>query len=486
MPEGSELEISVLLLRLENLEIETGRLCAEIERLQIENTRLQAENARLQAENAELRRRLGMNSSNSHKPPSSDGYRKKRVTAALPKAKRNFGGQKGHQGKTLRAVEKADKVVVHLPKQCCHCGRSFAGETGWRVVSKRQVFDLPEPKLEVSEHQLGEIECCGCVQRGEYPPHVRANVQYGAGVRALVTKLSVDHKMPLEQICCLFTDLYGYELNSETVETALEEGYELAGQLEAGVVEQLKQAQVVHFDETGLRVGGKLHWLHTAGNALYTYLFVHEKRGEVALRSEASVLKAFRGYAVHDCLAAYFKFGDCQHGLCGAHFVRELQALIEGGGQWAKEMQTFLLDLYGRTSQSPPLEGQAAEEARQKYRQILAQAEGEEPLPEPKGGKGRPKSTPGRNLLRRLKEHEDAVLAFALVEGVPFTNNQAERDLRPAKVKQKVSGCFRTQQGAKVYARLQAVISTCRKQEKNVFAFLRALFAHQPISLLAG
>jgi transposase len=172
--------------------------------------------------------------------------------------------------------------------------------------------------------------------------------------------------------------------------------------------------------------------------------------------------------------------------LCNAHLVRELQGLIETGSQWAKQMQTFLLDLYKYASHSPPLQGQVAEEKRQKYRDILAKAEEEEPPPEPKTGKGRPKSTPGRNLLRRLKEHEDAVLAFAWVEGVPFTNNQAERDLRPAKVKQKVSGCFRTQQGAKVYARLQAVISTCRKQERNVYAFLRALFAHQPVSLLAG
>jgi transposase len=386
-------------------------------------------------------------------------------------------------GKTLCAVEKPDRVVVYLPKACKHCGRSFEGERAQRVVNKRQVFDLPQPKLEVTEHQIGEIECCGCVQQGEYPPDVRASVQYGAGVRALVTKLSVDHKMPLEQICSLFADLYGYELNSETVETALEEGYELARPLEESIVEQLKQAEVVHFDETGLRIEGKLQWLYMASNAWYTHLFVHEKRGEAALRSEASVLKAFRGYAVHDCLASYFKFSECRHVLCNAHLVRELQGLIETGSQWAKQMQTFLLDLYKYASHSPPLQGQAAEEKRQKYRNILAKAEAEEPPPEPKTGKGRPKSTPGRNLLRRLKEHEDAVLAFAWVEGVPFTNNQAERDLRPAKVKQKVSGCFRTQQGAKVYARLQAVISTCRKQERNVYAFLRALFAHQLVSL---
>jgi transposase len=163
--------------------------------------------------------------------------------------------------------------------------------------------------------------------------------------------------------------------------------------------------------------------------------------------------------------------------------VRELQALIEDRSRWAEMMRTSLFDLY---DQARSLQGQAAEDARQQYRQILSQAEQEEPPPLPKSGKGRPKNTPGRNLLQRLRQHEEAVLAFALVEGVPFTNNQAERDLRPAKIKQKVSGCFRTQQGAKVYARLQAVISTCRKQERNVFTILRNLFAYQPVTLLAG
>jgi transposase len=337
--------------------------------------------------------------------------------------------------------------------------------------------------LEVIEHCLGEIECCGQVQRGEYPGYVTASVQYGPGVRALVTKLSVDHKMPLEQISCLFTDLYGYELNSETVENALEQGYELAAPLEATIVAQLKKFAVVHFDETGLRVAGKLQWLHTAGNALYTHLFVHAKRGKKALQSEASVLKDFSGRAIHDCWASYFEFTNAQHGLCNAHIVRELRALMEERSIWAEAMRTFLLKLYAQTR---PLYGQAAEETRQHYRQILSQAEQEEPPPDLREGKGRPKNTAGRNLFRRLRQHEEAVLAFALVEAVPFTNNLAEQSLRPAKVKQKVSGCFRTQQGANVYARLQAVISTCRKQDQNVFTVLRDLFAFQPVSLLAG
>lgn len=464
------LEIDFLLKRLASLEAEVARLQAEV--------------AHLKAENAELRRRLGSNSQNSHQPPSSDGYRKKRVQPALPKGeKRKLGGQPGHRGKTLRQVEEPDKVKVHLPEHCAVCGREIAEGEEHEVISRRQLFDLPEPRLEVIEHRQGQVECCGQKQCGKYPDYVGASVQYGPGVRALATKLSVDHKMPLEQISCLFSDLYGYELNSETVETALEAGYDLAAPVEAETMAQLKGAGVAHFDETGLRVGGKLQWLHTAGNAQYTHLFVHEKRGEEAMRSESSVLKDFTGRAVHDHLAAYYKFNQAAHGACNAHILRELQGLIENGSVWAKAMHTFLLELYQQTL---PLQGQATDEAVQQYRQILSQAEQEEPPPEPKVGKGRPKCTPGRNLLRRLQEHADAVLAFALVEGVPFTNNQAERDLRPAKVKQKVSGCFRTAQGAKVYARLQALISTCRKQGRNVFVILRNLFAFQPISLLAG
>jgi transposase len=212
--------------------------------------------------------------------------------------------------------------------------------------------------------------------------------------------------------------------NSETVETALEQGYELAAAVEAATVERLKRAEVAHFDETGLRVAGRLCWLHTASNSLYTHLFVHPRRGGEALRSAASVLKDFGGRAIHDCLPAYYRFEQAKHGACLAHILRELQGLVE---QWAGVMHAFLWHLY---EQARPLRGEAAVAARNRYRQIVSEAELAEPPPEQKAGRGRPRSTAGRNLLRRLKEHEEAVLAFALVEGVPFTNNQAERDLQ--------------------------------------------------------
>ncbi|CAK0740031.1 transposase [Gammaproteobacteria bacterium] len=434
--------------------------------------------AQLEAENAEFRRRLGMDSSNSHKPPSSDGLKKKPIKPAFPKEEgRRNGGQKGHEGKTLRQVENPDRIEVHLPGKCQNCGRSFSSEEEYQVIGSRQEFDLPQPKLEVTEHRIGQIECCGVKQEGNYPAGIDAPVQYGPGVRALVTMLDVDHKMPLEQICTLFEDIYGYNLNSATVLETLKSGYEQASPLEEASKARLLEEPVVHFDETGLRVRGKLYWLHTATTARDTYLFVHEKRGQKALDSTASVIKDFTGTAVHDCWAPYFKYTKAHHTLCGAHLLRELKGLQENGSQWAGEMHAFLMELY----KMPHAIAEAAAEAvRKRYREILEHAESEEPLPIATGKRGRPKQSTGRNLLDRLRLYQNGVLAFALEAGVPFTNNQAERDLRPSKVKQKVSGGFRTESGAHIYARLQGVISTFRKRGKNIFAHLRELFSPRP------
>jgi transposase len=434
------------------------------------------ENERLKAELAELCRRLGMDSTNSHKPPSSDGYKKKTTAPGLPKGKgRRNGGQAGHTGKTLTPVERPDRMEVHLPGQCKRCGRSFSADDAYEVIQRRQVFDLPEPRLEVTEHRLGQIECCGGMHCGTFPAEVTASVQYGPGVRALTTLLSVDHKLPLEQISQLFEDLYGYDLNSSTVLDTLRRGAEQAVPLEEAARARLLGAEVAHFDETGIRVAGKLHWLHTASTDQDTHLFVHEKRGQEALDSDASVLKDFSGTAVHDCWKPYFHYPDARHVLCGAHLLRELAGLKEQGRLWAEEMHEFLLDLHGMPRPIP-----AADAVRTHYRIILEQADREEPPPQ-QGKRGRPKQSPGRNLLDRLRTHQKGVLAFALESGIPFTNNQAERDLRGTKVKLKVSGSFRTLGGARVYARLQAVISTVRKQGGNVFARLRELFSAPPV-----
>jgi len=382
-----------------------------------------------------------------------------------------------HQGKTLERVVDADRVEVHLPVQCQCCGRAITAEEAYEVVGSRQVFDLPSPKLEVIDHRLGQIKCCGEKQRGEYPVNVTAAVQYGENVKALIVKLSIDHKMPIEQISQLFEDTYGYKLNSTTIEETLKQCYELAEPIEQQVKERLLEEDAVHFDETGIRAGGKLRWLHTASTNNYTHLFIHDKRGHEALNSEESILKDYKGWAVHDCWVPYFKFENANHALCGAHLLRELEGLKENGSLWAGQMQEFLLKLY----KTPPAADTQAQ-VRNQYHHILSQADLEEPKPQPRK-RGKAKQSVGRNLHDRFHKYEEAVLAFAFEAKVPFTNNQAERDLRPAKVKQKVSGGFRTTLGVEVYARMQATTSTFRKQGLKVFASLRDLFLRRSVVL---
>lgn len=425
----------------------------------------------LEEENADLKRRLDMNSSNSHKPPSSDGLKKVKKKAGIPKEVKAKGGQQGHQGKTLEQVAKPDHVEVHLPQGCRCCGRKFTEFDKVEVLEKRQVFDLPPARLDVTEHRLGKIACCGVEHQGIFPPEVRSRVQYGAGVRAFVTMLSVDYKIPMARIRLMFADRYAYELNSATVVSSLKRGYELLAPTEQSIKERLVAQRLVHFDETGLRCEAQAYWLHNASTSEYTHLFLHKKRGKEALESDDSVFKDFKGIAAHDCWSSYFSFDNCRHVLCGAHLLRELTALIENGSRWAKSMHKFLLKLY---KQARPIMN--VKKHLRRYQTILKQADKEEPPPQ-QGQRGRPKQSVGRCLFNRLKKYQDGVLAFAFEQDIPFTNNQAERDIRCAKVKQKITGGFRTQAGAKHYVRIQAVISTLRKQGFNVFDALRKVFA---------
>ncbi|HUM44929.1 MAG TPA: IS66 family transposase [Fervidobacterium sp.] len=453
---------------------DTESLKAMVRRLLVEIEQLKAKNAELEAKNAELRSRLDQDSGNSHKPPSTDGLTKK---PALPKTKRsNSGGQKGHKGNTLRQVSEPDHIICHYPEVCSCCGKAFHYEQ-IEIMSKRQVFDLPPQRLIVTEHQLGQAICdCGHTETGTYPSHITQPAQYGAKVRALGVLLSVQYRLPQEQISQLFIDLYGYSLNTGTVIHALDTAYTQLQSTETHIKNQLLQEKVVHYDETGLRVAGKTHWLHTACSAQYTYLFVHPKRGQEALRSASSIIKDFQHYAVHDCWASYFAF-TCFHVICNAHILRELTALIEQGSVWASLFHTFLLDCYQQNI--------AKESVEVRFSEIMIQANREEPfarkIPQ---ARGRPKKTKGRSLLERLIHYKVSLLAFMFDSDIPFTNNQAERDIRCVKIKMKVSGGFRTTQGAHAYARIQSVISTLRKQNINVFDSLCILFSESTSDLL--
>lgn len=357
----------------------------------------------------------------------------------------------------------------------CSCGQVLR-PSYQEMGSRRQVFDLPEPKLRVVEYQQYGCTCpaCGTACRGTYPAGVDGPVQYGSGVKALGVLLTQGYCLSLEKTSQLFADLFGYRLKEQTLLQAQATAYERLAASESLIQAQLAQSPVVHADETGLRVEGKLQWLHTASNSLWTYLYMHPKRGTEAFQSGDSILKTLNQWLVHDCWASYFKLEDFCHALCGAHLLRELQAQVEQGRQWAVEMHDLLLDLYHQ-SREQPLAPTRRKAVMARFEAICQAAQREEPPPEPQK-RGKPKRTKGRNLFERMQTHREAVFAFAFHSEVPFTNNLAERDIRPLKLKQKVAGCFRTSTGAKHFARTLGVISTTRKHTRNVFRELRDAF----------
>ena len=433
--------------------------------------------SQLETENAELRRRLGLKSHNSHKPPSSDGLSKKSV---LPKAsgKKN-GGQAGHAGKTLERVANPDQVVVHHAQRCRRCRREFSQSEVEKIVATRQVFDIPEPKLEVVEHQVGEIECCGEKYYGEFPAEVTHAVQYGNKIKALSVMLNNEYRLPLEKTSRLLADLYGSGFNQQTILAVNGECSEKLEVSEEQIREELLESQTVHFDETGLRIEGRLNWLHVASNNWWTSLFVHQKRGNEALSSEQSILPKFANWAVHDCWESYFKFEKCRHILCNAHLLRELESLKEQGSAWGQRMQELIFEMYEASERGTKVLAER-EKWESKYEQICRLGEAEEPPPK-KGRRGKAKNSVGRNLLNRLKKHQAGVLEYAFREEIPFTNNQAERDIRCVKIKQKISNSFRTREGAQNYARIQGFVSTVRKQGMNVFQEIVNVFNNKAI-----
>jgi transposase len=441
---------------------------SQLEIFEEDNKKLREENACLKAENALLRSRLNSNSNNSNKPPSSDGYRKK---PALPKNKKGKqGGQTGHKGRTLNQVDTPDKIITCKPLSCS-CGYTFT-ESETELSEKRQVFDLPIPCLEVTEYQIHKSFCpvCGAVHKGSAPEGVNAPVQYGTKVKAYVVLLNVHFKLPFKKIQVLFGDLFGYPINESSVYSASRQCYEKLASTEKIIKEKVISQDVVHADETGIRVAGKLHWLHTATSMLYTYLFVHGNRGGKALQSEKSVLGNFKGWLVHDCWSSYFKFKGFNHSVCGAHILRELEALIENKSKWAKIFKNFLMDVYKMPFEERIKRKQNIES---RYKHICDLGEKSEPPPfKTTGTRGRYKRSKGRNLAERLIKEQNAVLAFAFNKNVPFTNNLAERDIRPVKIKQKISNSFRTVSGANIYARIEAFVSTARKHNRNVFSEL--------------
>jgi transposase len=438
---------------------------------------LRAENAALKARISELERRLGLNSSNSGKPPSSDGLKKPaRVSSLRERSGKKPGGQKGHKGETLRQVADPNEVVNHYPPACSLCGVGLDPETSVGH-SARQVFDLPQPQpIVVTEHRAHDCQCpaCGAKTRAPFPDGVNAPVQYGARITAFVIYLLHFQLLPENRLATLMADLFGVKVAAATIARMSRTCAERLQVFVETVRNLVAGAPVKHMDETGFRIGGKTQWLHVASTALLTFYRVCAKRG--------SLLANVVGVVVHDHWKPYYTIEGVLHALCNAHHLRELKALVEiEKEEWARKMQRLLRRACHVTNRARerdvPLRPRLIECFERRYDTILAEGlafhETQMPLARAVingAGKrrGRAPRRTGHNLLLRLAKRKEDTLRFLRDPTVPFTNNQAERDGRMMKLRQKISGGFRSLQGAMDFALIRSFVSTARKQGWNI------------------
>lgn len=441
----------------------------------------------------DLEAQQAKNSSNSSKPPSSDGLRKPPKTKSeRGQSGRKPGGQNGHQGRTLEQVDKPDRVVIHSPEACKDCGCSLLDLEG-TSLEKRQVFDLPEPKVEVTEHRIEAkiCPCCGVVAKGEFPENVIAPVQYGERVQALASYFAHQHFMPFERLSQMFEDIFGIGISPATCANVDRKLFVKLEVFEANLKAHLIASKVLHFDETGIRCSKKLHWIHVTSSEAATFYGIHAKRGREAI-DEFGLLPAFRGTAIHDHWFPYFAYTQVKHGLCNAHHLRELTFVYEHENEeWAKEMKELLLKakkLVEDNAEQGCLTQEEIKDVEKAYGEIVLK--GMEyhlslpPLETKK--KGKQKQRVGKNLLDRLADKSECVLRFLYDFSVPFTNNQGEQDIRMVKLKQKISGCFRTLEGGQIFCRIRSYISTARKQGWGIWDALVDALKGKPRLLPIG
>jgi transposase len=452
--------------------------------LQEQNRQLQERVQVLEAQVQALQQQLAKNSGNSSKPPSSDGYQKPAPKSLRTSSGKKSGGQPGHKGNTLARVENPDHVIVH-PLESCPCGADLS-KTPSQDYETRQVLDLPKPRLEVTEHRCEIKDCPNCGERvtASFPTDIMAPVQYGLRFHSLLIYLKDSQLLPLDRISQLCADLYGYEASAATIESARKGCHTSLEPFEKELKEILIDSALLHSDESGLRVEGSLHWLHVHSTSLFTFYGVHKKRWNEAMDS-FGILPLFAGTLIHDGLAAYQKY-PCAHGLCNAHHLRELKFVHEELHQgWAGKMTGLLCKMNEFVKEQSQVMAHLTEETLapwlKKYAKIINEGYTQNPEPPVRTGKrGRLKKTKAQNLLGRLDRHRRYVLAFLYDFTIPFTNNQGEQDIRMIKVQQKISGTFRTLEGAKRFARIRSYVSTVRKHRLNVFDMISHALEGQP------
>jgi transposase len=424
---------------------------------------------------AELERKLNKDSHNSSKPPSSDGFKRvEKTKSEREKTERTTGGQKGHKGHTLQFSKTPDHVIVHELKECASCGKSL-DTVEVEEYDRRQVLDVPPIKIEVTEYRA-EIKTCPCCHKKQQAPfldEVKEPIRYGKRLEALMMYWHHYQLIPYDRVVEMLEDLCDHSMSEGTIANMTRRLSKKLENTEEQIKQRILQSYAVNMDETGMEQNKQLEWLHVYSTDQYTYYSVHEKRGSEAM-NEIDFLPEFQGTAVHDAWRSYFLYTDCTHALCNAHLLRELTFLFEHEKQeWAGELRSLFREMKVQVDQKRNL-GLGLGEAKitdleNRFDEIVQRGcELNPPATKEVKKKGRTKQSPARNLLDRLIRYRSSILLFLRDPQIPFDNNQAERDVRMMKVKQKISGTFRSPEGAKAFCRIRGFISTVKKQGMRV------------------
>jgi transposase len=443
--------------------------------------KLEATIVRLEARIKELEDGTKLTSQNSSKPPSTHHFN--RTNNQREKSKKKTGGQPGHKGSRLEMSSTPTHVVELKPGKCDNCGHELTGSA--IGFTPRQEFDIPEPRMEVTEYRSMKMACgcCGEISSGAFPAHLTQQAQYGPRIKGMAVYLSYYQMIPQKRVSEMLENLYGIRMSQGTLNLALQECAENLKSYEALVFHLLKNSPVVGMDETGVHKNGKLIWLHTACTPTLSLLTIHAKRGTEAM-NDHGLLNVFEGISVHDRWASYFKF-DCTHALCNAHLLRELKFLSEVQGyKWANSLSGLMIKAKKLTEKTKPPSGRKIKEIENRYSQIVGWGlrtctlEGDHVMKKNKRGKA--KQSKAKNLLDNLKLHKEGFLRFLRNPDVPFDNNISERDIRMAKVKMKISGCFRSDWAPAVFATIRGYINTARKNNQEILSAITQAFKGEP------